>query len=82
MCTLSGCPTASASGLGAGELTQVWPWRDGEEGMFFVWTVDEIRTILGDQAEAFIKAYGVQPLDWFADESHIQRWFRPVCKTL
>jgi uncharacterized protein YyaL (SSP411 family) len=32
---------------------------EGEEGKFFVWTVDEIRQVLGDQAERFIKVYGV-----------------------
>ncbi|MCP4543437.1 MAG: thioredoxin domain-containing protein [Chloroflexi bacterium] len=32
---------------------------EGEEGKFFVWTPDEIRAVLGDQAEAFMAAYGV-----------------------
>jgi uncharacterized protein len=34
---------------------------EGEEGKFFVWTPDEIREVLGDdaQAEAFMAAYGV-----------------------
>jgi hypothetical protein len=32
---------------------------EGEEGKFFVWTPGEIREILGDQADAFIAAYGV-----------------------
>ncbi len=32
---------------------------EGEEGKFFVWTPDEIRALLGDQAERFIAAYGV-----------------------
>ncbi len=32
---------------------------EGEEGKFFVWTADEIRAVLGNQAEAFIAAYGV-----------------------
>jgi uncharacterized protein YyaL (SSP411 family) len=31
---------------------------EGEEGKFFVWTPDEIRAILGDQADRFIEAYG------------------------
>jgi len=33
--------------------------REGEEGKFFVWTPDEIRKVLGDEAEAFLAAYGV-----------------------
>jgi uncharacterized protein YyaL (SSP411 family) len=32
---------------------------EGEEGKFFVWTPDEIRDVLGDDAEAFMAAYGV-----------------------
>jgi uncharacterized protein YyaL (SSP411 family) len=32
---------------------------EGEEGKFFVWTPDEIRSVLGDQADRFIEAYGV-----------------------
>ena len=32
---------------------------EGEEGRFFLWTPDEIRQVLGDQAETFMVAYGV-----------------------
>jgi uncharacterized protein YyaL (SSP411 family) len=32
---------------------------EGEEGKFFVWTPAEIREVLGDEAEAFMAAYGV-----------------------
>jgi len=32
---------------------------EGEEGKFFVWTPDEIRDVLGDQADRFIEVYGV-----------------------
>jgi uncharacterized protein YyaL (SSP411 family) len=32
---------------------------DGEEGKFFVWTPDEIREVLGDEADAFMAGYGV-----------------------
>jgi len=32
---------------------------EGEEGRFFVWTPDEIRSVLGDQADRFIEAYGM-----------------------
>jgi hypothetical protein len=34
---------------------------EGEEGKFFVWTVDQIREVLGDQADDFIAVYGAQP---------------------
>ena len=32
---------------------------EGEEGKFFVWTPEEIRQVLGDQADPFNAAYGV-----------------------
>ena len=32
---------------------------EGEEGKFYVWTADEIRAALGDEAERFMAAYGV-----------------------
>jgi len=32
---------------------------EGEEGRFFVWTPDEIRDVLGDQADEFMAAYAV-----------------------
>jgi uncharacterized protein YyaL (SSP411 family) len=32
---------------------------EGEEGKFFVWTPDEIRSVLGDQSDRFFKVYGV-----------------------
>jgi uncharacterized protein YyaL (SSP411 family) len=32
---------------------------EGVEGKFFVWTPDEIRKVLGDEADAFMAAYGV-----------------------
>jgi hypothetical protein len=34
---------------------------EGEEGRFFVWTPDELREVLGDEADVFMKAYGVTP---------------------
>ncbi|MGC9334095.1 MAG: thioredoxin domain-containing protein [Anaerolineae bacterium] len=34
---------------------------EGEEGKFFVWTPDEIREVLDDEADAFMAAYGVTP---------------------
>jgi uncharacterized protein YyaL (SSP411 family) len=32
---------------------------EGEEGKFFLWTADEIRDLLGREADAFMAAYGV-----------------------
>ena len=32
---------------------------EGEEGKFYVWSADEIRAALGDEAERFMAAYGV-----------------------
>ena len=32
---------------------------EGEEGRFFVWTPDEIREVLGEEADALMGAYGV-----------------------
>ncbi len=32
---------------------------EGEEGRFFVWTTGEIQEVLGDEADAFMSAYGV-----------------------
>ena len=34
---------------------------EGQEGRFFIWTIEEIRDVLGDESEAFMEAYGVQP---------------------
>jgi uncharacterized protein YyaL (SSP411 family) len=34
---------------------------EGEEGKFFVWTPDQIREVLGSDADAFMAAYGVTP---------------------
>jgi uncharacterized protein len=32
---------------------------EGEEGKFFVWTPDEIRAVLGDEADSFMAVFGV-----------------------
>jgi uncharacterized protein YyaL (SSP411 family) len=46
---------------------------EGEEGRFYVWKEEEIRGLLGDRAESFISAYGVQPHGNFADEATGER---------
>jgi uncharacterized protein YyaL (SSP411 family) len=33
-------------------------FREGEEGKFFVWTPEEIREVLGEDADAFMAACG------------------------
>jgi uncharacterized protein YyaL (SSP411 family) len=38
---------------------------EGEEGRFYVWTQDEVRDALGDEAESFLQAYGVTEHDNF-----------------
>ncbi len=45
---------------------------EGEEGKFFVWTADEIRAVLGNQAEAFIAAYGVTERGNFEDKNILE----------
>jgi uncharacterized protein YyaL (SSP411 family) len=42
---------------------------EGEEGKFYIWTEEEIRQILGDEAELVIRAYGVEPEGNFTDEA-------------
>jgi uncharacterized protein YyaL (SSP411 family) len=34
---------------------------EGEEGRFYVWSADEIRSVLGAAADLFMDAYGVRP---------------------
>ncbi len=34
---------------------------EGVEGKFFLWTIDEVRSILGDEAILFNEVYGVTP---------------------
>lgn len=43
---------------------------EGEEGKFYVWTIDEIKSVLNeDDARFFIKAYNISASGNFADES-------------
>jgi uncharacterized protein YyaL (SSP411 family) len=38
-----------------------WRSEGEEEGKFFIWTAEEIRDVLGDEADRFLAAYGVTP---------------------
>lgn len=42
---------------------------EGEEGKYTVWTVDEVRAVLGERAEAFLAAYRFDPEGNFRDEA-------------
>jgi len=52
-------PSSSSSAGTAGFYSTQDADSEGEEGKFFVWTPDEIREILGSDADAFLTAYGV-----------------------
>ncbi len=42
---------------------------EGVEGKFYVWSADEIQTVLGKDADTFMQAYGVETAGNFADEA-------------
>lgn len=42
---------------------------DGEEGKFYVWTVDEVKKLLGEKADRFLAAYEFQEDGNFEDEA-------------
>jgi len=46
---------------------------EGEEGKFYVWTLDEIREVLGDDAEFFEAAYGVSERGNWEGKTVLQR---------
>jgi len=54
---------SGAEGLSTGPAGGFYSTQDadseGEEGKFFIWTPDEIRELLGQEADAFMAAYGV-----------------------
>ena len=45
----------------AGFVSSIDADLQGEEGAYFTWTEADIRSILGDSADAFIRAYHVEP---------------------
>ena len=46
---------------------------EGEEGKFYVWTLEEIREILGEEAEFFEEAYGVSDRGNWEGKTVLQR---------
>jgi uncharacterized protein len=46
---------------------------EGEEGKFYVWTRDEIRSILGEDSEFFEAAYGITPRGNWEGNTVLQR---------
>jgi uncharacterized protein len=46
---------------------------EGEEGKFYVWTLDEIREVLGEDAEFFEAAYGVSERGNWEGKTVLQR---------
>jgi uncharacterized protein YyaL (SSP411 family) len=45
---------------------------EGEEGRFFLWTAEEIRAVLGEEAGRFIEAYGVTTWGNFEGKSILE----------
>jgi uncharacterized protein YyaL (SSP411 family) len=45
---------------------------EGEEGRFFVWTPDEIRQVLGSEADEFVATYGVTPVGNFEGKNILE----------
>jgi len=46
---------------------------EGEEGKFYVWTLDDVREVLKDDAEFFEAAYGIFPRGNWEDKTVLQR---------
>ena len=46
---------------------------EGEEGKFYSWTLEEIRSLLGDEAQFFIAAYGISPRGNWEGKTVLQR---------
>ena len=46
---------------------------EGEEGKFYIWTLDEIREVLGDESEFFEAAYGVNERGNWEGKTVLQR---------
>ena len=46
---------------------------EGVEGKFYLWSEEEIRDLLDDEADLFIAAYGIEPEGNFLDEASKER---------
>ena len=46
---------------------------EGEEGAYYVWTLEEIRKVLGDQSELIEMAYAISPLGNWDGKTVLQR---------
>lgn len=46
---------------------------EGEEGKFYVWTLDEIREVLKEETEFFEAAYGISPRGNWEGKTVLQR---------
>ena len=46
---------------------------EGEEGKFYVWTLEEIREVLGEESEFFEAAYGISPKGNWEGKTVLQR---------
>lgn len=46
---------------------------EGEEGLFYLWSVQEVQEVLGDRAPAFLSAFGFEPEGNYNDEATRQK---------
>ncbi len=53
---------------------------EGEEGKFYVWSEDEVRTLLGDDADFFMAAYDVRPSGNWEGKTILNRTRDPELK--
>ncbi len=54
---------------------------EGEEGLFYTWTQDEVEAVLGDDAALFCQAYDVTPDGNFEGRSILHRLGEPFPRT-
>jgi uncharacterized protein YyaL (SSP411 family) len=55
---------------------------EGVEGRFYVWTPEQVRAVLGDDAEAFCDAYSVTARGNFEDGGTSVSWFGDSTRTV
>jgi uncharacterized protein YyaL (SSP411 family) len=61
-------------------MTAVDADSEGEEGLYYTWTVQEVRDALGDRAETFVQAFGLEDEGNYLDEATRERTGRNVLK--